>query len=44
MLGLFAAIPALALLIVFADGARAKVGVSIYAVGMCAMLTASNVI
>ena len=42
MIGLFAAIPALALLIVFADGARAKVGVSIYAVGMCAMFAAST--
>ena len=42
MIGLFAAIPALTLLIVFADGARAKVGVSIYAVGMCAMFAAST--
>jgi hemolysin III len=42
MLGLFAAIPAVTLLIVFADGARAKVGVSIYAAGVCAMLAAST--
>jgi hemolysin III len=42
MLGLFAAIPALALLIVFANGARATVGVSIYAAGLCAMLAAST--
>jgi hemolysin III len=42
MIGLFAAIPALTLLIVFADGARAKVGVSIYAAGVCAMLFAST--
>ena len=42
MLGLFLAIPALALLIVFADGARARVGVSIYAAGVCAMFLAST--
>ena len=42
MLGLFAAIPALALLIVFADGARATVGASIYAAGLCAMFAAST--
>ena len=42
MLGLFVAIPALALLIVFADGARAKVGASIYAAGVCAMFAAST--
>ena len=42
MLGLFAAIPALALLIVFAHGARAIVGVSIYAAGLCAMFAAST--
>jgi hemolysin III len=42
MFGLFAAIPALTLLIVFADGARATVGVSIYAAGVCAMLAAST--
>jgi hemolysin III len=42
MLGLFAAIPALALLIVFADGTRATVGVSIYAAGLCAMFAAST--
>jgi hemolysin III len=42
LIGLFAAIPALTLLIVFADGARAKVGVSIYAAGVCAMLFAST--
>jgi hemolysin III len=42
MLGLFAAVPALALLIIFADGARAIVGVSIYAAGLCAMLAAST--
>ncbi len=42
MLGLFAAIPAVTLLIVFADGARAKVGTSIYAAGVCAMLAAST--
>lgn len=42
MFALFAAIPALALLIVFADGARATVGVSIYAGGLCAMFAAST--
>ncbi len=42
MLGLFAAVPALALLIIFADGARATVGVSIYAAGLCAMFAAST--
>lgn len=42
MLGLFVAIPALVLLIVFADGARATVGVSIYAAGLCAMFAAST--
>lgn len=42
MLGLFGAIPALALLIVFADGPRATVGVSIYAAGLCAMFAAST--
>lgn len=42
MLGLFAAIPALALLIAFADGARATVGASIYAAGLCAMFAAST--
>ena len=42
MLGLFAAIPALALLILFADSARARVGASIYAAGVCAMFAAST--
>jgi hemolysin III len=42
MLGLFAAIPALALLIMFSDGVRATVGVSIYAAGLCAMFAAST--
>jgi len=42
MLGLFAAVPALALLIVLADSARAIVGVSIYAAGLCAMFAAST--
>lgn len=42
MLGLFVAIPALTLLIVFADGTRATVGASIYAVGVCAMFAAST--
>jgi hemolysin III len=42
MIGLFAAIPALTMLIIFADGARAKVGVSIYAAGVCAMFVAST--
>ncbi|MEP7112819.1 MAG: hemolysin III family protein [Ilumatobacteraceae bacterium] len=42
LLGLFAAVPALTLLIVFADGSRAKVGVSIYAAGVLAMLAAST--
>ena len=42
MLCLFAAVPALTLLIVLANGARATVGVSIYAAGVCAMLTAST--
>ena len=32
----------MALLIVFADGARATVGVSIYAAGVCAMFAAST--
>ncbi len=42
LLGLLAAIPALALLIVFADGPRATVGASIYAAGLCAMFAAST--
>jgi hemolysin III len=42
MIGLFAAIPALVLLIVFADNARARVGASIYAAGVCAMFAAST--
>lgn len=42
LFGLSAAIPALALLIVFADGARATVGASVYAAGLCAMLAAST--
>jgi hemolysin III len=42
MLGLFAAIPALTLLILSADGTRARVGVSIYAAGVCSMLAAST--
>jgi hemolysin III len=42
MLGLFAAIPALALLIIFSDSARARVGASIYAAGVCAMFAAST--
>lgn len=42
MIGLFVAIPALALLIVFAEGARARVGTSIYAAGVCAMFAAST--
>jgi hemolysin III len=42
MLGLFVAIPALALLIVLADGVRAKVGTSIYGAGVCAMFAAST--
>ncbi len=42
MIGLFAAIPAVTLLIVFADGARATIGASIYAAGVCAMLAAST--
>jgi len=42
LLGLLAAIPALALMIVFADGARARVGVCIYAAGLFAMFTAST--
>jgi hemolysin III len=42
LLGLCIAIPALALLIIFADGARATVGVSIYAAGICLMLGAST--
>jgi hemolysin III len=42
MLCLFAAVPALTWLIVVADGTRARVGVSIYAAGVCAMLTAST--
>lgn len=42
LIGLCAAVPALTLLIVSADGARARVGVSIYAAGVCAMLTAST--
>jgi len=42
MIGLFAAIPALVLLIVFADSARARVGASIYGAGVCAMFAAST--
>jgi hemolysin III len=42
MIGLFVAIPALTLLIVFADDARARVGASIYAAGVCAMFAAST--
>ncbi len=42
MLGLFVAIPALTLLVVLADGVRARVGTSIYAVGVCAMFAAST--
>lgn len=42
MLGLFVALPALALLIVFSDGPRATIGSSIYAVGLCAMFAAST--
>lgn len=42
MIGLFTAVPALTLLIVFADGGRAKVGVSIYAAGVLSMLAAST--
>ncbi|MEO6124828.1 MAG: hemolysin III family protein [Ilumatobacteraceae bacterium] len=42
LLGLWFAIPSLVLLIVFADGARATVGASIYAAGLCAMLAAST--
>ena len=42
MLGLFVAVPALALLIIFADGPRATVGVSVYAAGLCAMFAAST--
>ena len=42
LIGLFIAVPALTLLIVFANGARAKVGVSIYAAGVCAMFAAST--
>ncbi len=43
MIGLFAAIPAVTLLIVFADGPRATTGAAIYAVGVCAMLAASTI-
>lgn len=42
MLGLFIAIPALTLLIVSANGARAIVGVSVYAAGLSAMFFAST--
>ena len=42
LLGLWAAIPALAALIAFAEGARATVGAAIYAAGLCAMFTAST--
>jgi hemolysin III len=42
MLGLFVSIPALVMLIVFADGVRATLGVSIYAAGVCAMFVAST--
>ncbi|MDP9464851.1 MAG: hemolysin III family protein [Actinomycetota bacterium] len=42
MFGLFAAIPAVALLIVLSDGVRATVGASIYAAGVCAMFAAST--
>lgn len=42
MLGLFASVPALVLLIVFANSARATVGAAIYAGGLCAMFAAST--
>ena len=42
LLGLVVALPAFALLIILADGARATVGVSIYAAGLCSMLAAST--
>ena len=42
LLGLWVAVPAMTLRIVFANGARATVGVSIYAAGLCAMFTAST--
>ena len=42
LIGLCAAVPALTLLIIRAEGARATVGVSIYAAGMCAMFAAST--
>jgi hemolysin III len=42
LLGLCVAIPALAMLVVVADGARARVGAGIYAAGLCAMFAAST--
>ena len=42
LFGLVLAIPALAALVVFADGVRATVGASVYAIGLCAMLGAST--
>jgi hemolysin III len=42
MIGLFAALPAVTLLTIFADGARATVGALIYAIGLCAMFATST--
>ncbi len=42
LLGLWIAVPAMTSLILFSKGPRATVGVSIYAVGLCAMFAAST--
>ncbi|HUW00926.1 MAG TPA: hemolysin III family protein [Acidimicrobiales bacterium] len=42
MIGLVLALPFLLAMTLNADGTRAKVGVAIYAVGLCSMLTAST--
>ncbi|MET0913625.1 MAG: hemolysin III family protein [Acidimicrobiales bacterium] len=41
LLALWAAVPALVLLVVLADGARARTGAIFYGVGLCAMLAVS---
>lgn len=41
LIGLLLAAPSLVLLLLFADSARARVGVAVYAVGLCSMLAVS---
>jgi len=41
LLALWAAVPAAVLLVLFADGPRARTGAIVYAVGLCAMLAVS---